>query len=75
MSAVAFDTLKFVQRLKKAGFSEEQAEAQAEAFVEAVDMNLATKQDLKDLKNELILTLGGIIIGVATVATAIDKLL
>ena len=50
MTAVAFDTLKFVKKLKEAGMPEKQAEAQAEAFAEAVDMNLATKQDIKDLK-------------------------
>lgn len=36
MTRIAFDTLKFSQRLKVAGMSEEQAVAQAEAMVEAL---------------------------------------
>ena len=75
MSAVPFDTLKYLETLKAAGIPEEQAKALTTGLTEAVDVNLATKHDLKNLKNELTLILGGIIIGVASVATAIDKLL
>ena len=75
MSSVPFDTLKFVKRLKEAGVTEQQAEAQAEAFAEAVDMNLTTKQDLKDLKNELILKLGSICVVAVGMSVAIAKLL
>jgi len=32
MVTIAFDTLKFVKRLKAAGFAEDQAEALSEAF-------------------------------------------
>ena len=60
MSAVPFDTLKYLETLKEAGVPEEQAKAMTTGLTEAVDMNLATKQDLKDLKNELILKLGAI---------------
>ena len=41
MPAIAFDTLKFVKRLRSAGFDEEKAEALSD---------LATKQDIKMLK-------------------------
>jgi hypothetical protein len=47
--AVAFDTLAYARRLKQAGFSEEQAEVQAEALAAVVSDTLATKQDLRDL--------------------------
>ena len=46
MNAIAFDTLKFSKRLQAAGFTLEQAEAQAEAFSEAVSETLATRSDL-----------------------------
>jgi len=56
MSAIAIDTLKFSNRLKAAGFTPEQAEAQAEAFAEAVGVSredLTTKADLHELRAEL----------------------
>lgn len=53
MGAVAFDTLKFAKRLKEAGFSEQQAEALAEAEAELFEAHLATKQDIAELKREI----------------------
>ncbi len=50
MSAIAFDTLKFAKRLKEAGFTEEQAEALANAGAELIEQNLATKRDIKELE-------------------------
>jgi hypothetical protein len=44
-----FDTLAYARRLRQAGFSEEQAEVQAEALAAVVNDTLATKQDLRDL--------------------------
>ncbi len=55
-SAVAFDTLKFVRRLRDAGVDEKQAEAFSEAFREVQDLQLkelTTKGDLRELKTEL----------------------
>ena len=52
MSTITFDTLKFVKRLKAAGFEEDQAEALSEAFKESqatTIADLATKSDLKEL--------------------------
>ena len=48
-----FDTLTYANKLKEAGFTERQAQAQAEALVAVVDSNLATKQDLELLRNDL----------------------
>jgi len=45
--AVAFDTLKFAERLESGGFTHAQAKAAAEAFAEATGQELATKADLK----------------------------
>jgi len=47
MSAITFDTHKFIRRLKEAGLPEAQAEAIADAFREAQgEAELATKQDI-----------------------------
>lgn len=50
----AFDTLKFVQKLKNAGMPEPQAialtQAQNEALMESTDHMVATKTDLLELK-------------------------
>ncbi len=58
MAAVTFDTLKFVDKLEKAGVSREHAKAEAEALVtalsEAMDSQLATKGDINRLERELV---------------------
>ncbi|MHB1360124.1 MAG: hypothetical protein ACYCWC_11155 [Rhodocyclaceae bacterium] len=57
MSTIAFDTLKFAERLEKAGASRELAaaiaEAQRESLAEALDTTLATKSDIAELRHEL----------------------
>ena len=54
MSTVTFDTLKFAKRLEAAGASaqlaEAMAEAQQEAFSEALQGQLATKTDISEVK-------------------------
>lgn len=51
MTAVTFDTLKFVETLKVAGVSEAQAKAIAQAFRDAQgEIDLATKADLRALE-------------------------
>ncbi len=57
MSQVAFDTLKFTRRLKEVGVPERQAEAEAEAindaFSEALNTRVATKEDIQKLKDDI----------------------
>ncbi|MBF0340707.1 MAG: DUF1640 domain-containing protein [Magnetococcales bacterium] len=61
MTAITFDTLKYVKTLKSAGFEERQAEAMAEVQKEILATNniddLVTKEDmarsLKELKLEM----------------------
>jgi hypothetical protein len=53
MTALAFDTLAYVKRLKAAGVPEAQAEVQAEVLAEIVKDQLATKQDLRELELRL----------------------
>jgi len=53
MSAIAFDTLKFAKRLKEAGFTEQQAEALADAEADLIEQNFATKRDIADIKRDI----------------------
>ena len=53
MSNVAFDTLKLSRKLESAGFTRDQAVGAAEALAETMDDNVATKSDLREVKNEL----------------------
>lgn len=52
-TAIAFDTLAFAKKLKAVGFTEEQAEVQAETFAEIINERLATKQDILELKRDM----------------------
>ncbi len=57
MSQVAFGTLKFTETLKQAGVSEQHAKAEAiaiqGAFSEALNTQVATKEDIHELRTEL----------------------
>jgi hypothetical protein len=73
--AVAFDTLAYARRLKHAGFSEEQAEVQAEALAAVVSETIATKQDLRELEYRLTLRLGAMLtVAVGSVAALVKML-
>ena len=50
---MAIDTLKFARRLQEAGVSPRQAEAEAEAIQEALEMATATKSDIIELRGKL----------------------
>jgi len=71
MSTITFDTLKFAERLEKAGMTREQAaaiaEAQKDAFAEALDSTLATKSDIGvlDAKVDKLSWMMGILIAIA----------
>jgi hypothetical protein len=71
MSAITFDTLKFAERLEKAGLSREQAaaiaEAQKEVLSEALETTLATKADIAvlDAKIDKLSWMMGILIALA----------
>ena len=77
--SIAFDTLAYAKKLKRVGFTEEQAEVQAEALAEMVNDTLATKRDLQELelrlKHDLTVRLGGMLVaGIAIVATLVKLL-
>lgn len=58
MATITFDTLKYAKKLEAAGIPAAQAEAMAEAqkdiFSETLDATLATKNDVRDIKSELL---------------------
>jgi hypothetical protein len=54
MAAAPFDTLKLARALRdKAGFTQEHAEATADALAEVVVGQVATKQDVGDARAEI----------------------
>lgn len=56
MATIAFDTLKFANKLKSAGVLSAHAEAEAEALAELFEVNLkdvATKEDFRLLKEDI----------------------
>jgi len=79
---IAFDTLAYVKKLKTVGFTEEQAEVQAEALAEIVNEHLATKEDIsllrrdiKELEMRLTIRLGAMLtVAIAVIATLVKLL-
>lgn len=69
MSTITFDTLKFVEKLKAGGVPEAQAKAEAEALVsafsEAMESQLATRNDINRIEKELVVLkwMSGIVMG------------
>lgn len=56
MSAILFDTIKFLEKLISAGIPSKQAKAQIEIFSEAMQVNtidLASKRDLREVEVRL----------------------
>jgi prephenate dehydratase len=51
--AIAINTLAYARKLREAGFSEQQAEGQAEALAAAMTDTLATKQDLDVIRERI----------------------
>ncbi len=54
MSSLAFDTHKFVKDLTGAGMMTEQAEVLAETYATLLTDRLATKEDIKALRGDMI---------------------
>jgi hypothetical protein len=57
VATISFDTLKFVERLEKAGVTREQAAAfagaQKDAFSEALEGSLASKIDIEAIRADI----------------------
>lgn len=74
-----FDTLVYAKKPKAAGFTDAQAEIQAQTLAAIIEERLATKHDLKELelrlKLDLTLRSGGMLVaGIAIVATLVKLL-
>ena len=50
---ITFDKLVYIDRLKSAGIDEPQARAHAEALDQALRDTVATKRDMRDLRDEM----------------------
>ncbi len=74
MTTITFDTQEAVIKLKAVGVSQEQADAFVRAIVES-QYELATKRDLTDLENRLIIKLGGLIAIAIGIVAVLVKLL
>jgi hypothetical protein len=72
--AMALDTLAYARRLREAGFSEQQAEGQAEALAAAMTDTLATKQDLMALRQDAEVRFSQIDAGFARINDRFDYL-
>ncbi|MDP2903091.1 MAG: DUF1640 domain-containing protein [Methylovulum sp.] len=89
MAAITFDTLKFANTLKEAGVPPAQAEAEATALSEVLEVNLkelVTKEDLKheveslrrdmrDMEQRLVIKLGGLMAFSIGIVAVLVKLL
>ena len=56
MTAITFDTLAYTKTLREAGFTEQQAEAQANALSDVLKSGageLATKQDMASMEERI----------------------
>jgi hypothetical protein len=80
MTTTTFDTLGYFEKLKAAGIPEGQAEAitkaQAEAMKDFVaSRELATKNDLLDLKHEILKWVVGVAIAQSALIVAVMAML
>ncbi|MCB0411098.1 MAG: hypothetical protein KDD22_01145 [Bdellovibrionales bacterium] len=68
-----FNALKYIKSLEDVGFPREQAEAQVQMVIDSFQENVATKNDLAELradlrtdmaelKSDLVLRLGGLLV-------------
>ena len=72
MSTTTFDKLLYLETLKAAGVSENEARAHAHALNEALRDSVATKSDLREMELRLTVKLGGMLAaGIAITATLI----
>ena len=75
MNALVFDTLAYAKKMKVAGFTDAQAEAQAEALAEVIEQQIATKRDLKEMEQRIIIKLGAMIAASIAIIVSLQKLL
>ncbi|EKD54554.1 MAG: hypothetical protein ACD_60C00070G0004 [uncultured bacterium] len=65
--AIMFDTHKYIKKAKEVGFTEEQAEFQAEEIANLINEKLATKDDLDRVVSQMTIRLGGMLVAAVTI--------
>jgi len=75
MSAITFDTHRFIKRLTEAGMPLLQAEVLAEEQAKLIDERLSTKDDLERLELRLTMKLGTLSAAAIGIMAALSKLL
>ena len=83
MAIISFDTHAYIKKLKAVGFTEEQAEVQAETLAELINEQLVTKQYLDmrltelelRLRHDLTMRMGAISGASIAIVAALVKLL
>ena len=80
MTSITFDTLKFVNTLKEAGFQEKQAEAVSNAIKESFkESDLVTNQhlslELERTKADMIKWIAGLLLAQAAIIATLVKIL
>lgn len=85
MEGLVFNTLKYAKILETVGFSREQAETAIKILAEIMEDKLASKEDLKELKIEMMhqfsqleskltIKMGTMLAAAIAILTAIQKL-
>ena len=78
-NAIAFDTLAYAKKMIAAGFTQKQAETQAEALAEIIDEQVVSRQyldiRLRELEMRLTLRLGGMMVACIAIVAALVQLL
>ena len=79
MSTAIFDTHAYIKRMKAVGFTEEQAEVQADTVADLINERLVTKADLDlriaELKTELVKWMLGIAAGQVALLVTLIKVM
>lgn len=79
MAVSAFDTQRFIKTLKQGNLPDEQAEAIAQAFQDAIGEDIVTKDylraELESAKGDLIKWIAGLLLAQAALVAALVKLL
>lgn len=48
-----FNALKYTKQLEEVGLTREQAETHVQIMIEIMELNLATKEDIKELRHDM----------------------
>ncbi len=72
---IIFDTLAYIKKMKEAGFTNKQAEVQAESLRGLLEDQIATKRDLRDLEKGIVIRLGAMIAASIAITVTLIKVI